>query len=140
MTLFAPIVALYAALLVSIEDIRRGRGKLKPTDYPGTAYHVAMLSAAARGTLGLATAAWFILLVLASLLFADVWETWLVVAGLALGWTAALGVLASLARMGVARLLGRRVGFLMRSRIAEPWRWDIVWQAVSATVAAIWTL
>lgn len=132
--------ARYGVLLVDLENIRRGRGKLKPTDYAGTAYHLAMLSAAARGTLGLATAAWFVLLILVSLLFAGVWDTWLVEFGLALGWTAALGVLVSLLRMGAARLLERRVGFLMRSRIAEPWRWDIVWQAVVATGAAIWML
>ncbi|GIG39547.1 hypothetical protein Cph01nite_13090 [Cellulomonas phragmiteti] len=65
-------------------------------------------------------------------------QDWVDVTGLALAWTAALGIATSVSRMAVERTLRRQVSFLMRTRLAEPRNGDIVWQAAVATAAAVW--
>ena len=98
------------------------------------------LAAMARMVIGLATALWFAGVFVVAEATQSVLGRWVDVVGLSLGWTAALGMLASLLRMGIAWLFRHREDLLLRVRIVEPGRWDLVWQAVIGTCAAIWAL
>jgi hypothetical protein len=60
---------LYVPFLLSVEDIRSGRGKLTSDDYGGAVVALLYQSAAARGVLGLLSAGVFAVLAIVSIGF-----------------------------------------------------------------------
>lgn len=130
---------LYEPFLLSVDDIRAGRGKLTSDDYAGAVVALLYLSAAARGVLGLLSAGVFAVLATVSIGFGyqAVWDLWLDEIALVLGWAAALGALTSLVRHGLVRVFRGRESTLIRTGLAEPARGDIVWQVVVAAWAAV---
>lgn len=127
-----PFDSMYHVLSTGIEETRSGRAGGRKRDYSGDLIPMLYVSFLARGLIALATGVWFGLMGLAANILPSVSLETASAIGLALGWTGALGMMSSLARHLGWWLMKKRESFLMRTRIVEPWRWDIVWQAAVA--------
>ena len=139
--LWRPLFLIYETLAESMVEARaHPAGVRQGASYRDALVPLLALAAMARMVIGLATALWFAGVFVVAEATQSVLGRWVDVVGLSLGWTAALGMLASLLRMGIAWLFRHREDLLLRVRIVEPGRWDLVWQAVIGTCAAIWAL
>ena len=139
--LWRPLFLIYVTLAEAMVEARAHPASVRRgASYRDALVPLLALAALARIVIGLATAFWFAGVFVVAEATQSVLDPWVDVVGLSLGWTAALGMLASLVRMGIAWLLRRREDLLVRLRFVEPGKWDLVWQAVIGTCAALWAL
>lgn len=140
LSLWRPAAIIYGVLVENLVELRAGQ-KASPNGrarYDDILVPMLALAAAARAPVAILSVVCFGLSFVRSQVLGPGPQDWLDVAGLALGWSAALGMATSIARMGVQRVLRRRVRFLMRTRLAEPRNGDIVWQLAVGLAAAGW--
>lgn len=135
--LLRPFAFIYVVPLRGIEEIRSGKKMGHGRDYSGALIMLLYLSFSARGVLAFFTAAWFTLIAIVAAVSPTFPLERASFAGLVLGWTGALGMVTSLVRHLCWWLMRHHEPFLMRTRIVEPWRWDIVWQAIVASGSAM---
>ena len=139
--LWRPLFIIYETLAEAMAEARADPSAARlGASYRDALVPVLALAATARMVIGLATALWFAGVFVVAEATHSVLDPWVDVVGLSLGWTAALGMLASLVRMGIAWVLRHREDLLLRVRLVEPGRWDLVWQAVVGLCAALWAL
>ena len=139
--LWRPLFIIYETLAGAMAEARADPSAARRgATYSDALIPVLALAATARVVIGLAAALWFAGVFVVAEATQSVLDPWVDVVGLSLGWTAALGMFASLVRMGIAWMLRHREDLLLRVRVVEPGRWDLAWQAVVATCAAVWAL
>ena len=101
--LWRPLFIIYETLAGAMAEARADPSAARRgATYSDALIPVLALAATARVVIGLAAALWFAGVFVVAEATQSVLDPWVDVVGLSLGWTAALGMFASLVRMGIA--------------------------------------
>lgn len=135
-----PLILMHAVLALRLREARElGLSDARQSSaYVDALVPLLGFAAVARAPLGILSICCFVASFVWAMISGPQSQGWTDIAGLVLGWTAALGLATCVVRIAAQRVLRPWITFLMRARLVEPRDGDVLWQAVIAGAAALW--